>query len=64
MSEAEYIAVFNEELQWSIWPAYQPVPAGWTASSCRANREACLAFIRKEWLDLTPLSVTRALHRE
>jgi MbtH protein len=52
--------VVNHEEQYSIWPADQDLPAGWTAVGEPGSRESCLERIGELWTDLRPLSVRTA----
>ena len=49
------LAVINDELQYSIWPAWKALPAGWREVYSGAHSD-CLAFIKENWTDLRPRS--------
>ena len=55
-SEDRYRVVFNDELQYSIWPADSDTPAGWREDGFVGERSACLSHIAEVWTDLRPLS--------
>jgi len=55
-SEDRYRVVFNDELQYSIWPADIDTPAGWGGEGFMGERSACLSYIAEVWTDLRPLS--------
>jgi MbtH protein len=57
----EFVVVINDEGQYSIWPSYKTVPAGWQLEGMRGNKAACLAHIDEVWTDMRPLSLRRAL---
>ncbi|WP_435837769.1 MbtH family protein [Streptantibioticus parmotrematis] len=57
---APYAAVVNDEGQYSLWPAWRPLPAGWRDTGVHGDRQECLAHIERVWTDLRPLSVVRA----
>jgi MbtH protein len=57
----EFLVVINDEGQYSIWPSYKKVPAGWHLEGMRGNKAACLAHIDEVWTDMRPLSLRRAL---
>ena len=57
----EFVVVINDEGQYSIWPSYKTVPAGWRAEGKRGNKADCLAHIDVVWTDMRPLSLRRAL---
>ena len=57
----EYVAVINDEEQYSIWPVDRPIPAGWRAVDVRGTEESCLAYIEEHWTDMRPRSVRLAM---
>lgn len=57
----EYLVVVNDERQYSIWPSYRELPAGWSATGPRASREECLAWIESNWTDMRPRSLAEAM---
>ncbi|MDO3675435.1 MbtH family protein [Paenibacillus ehimensis] len=56
-TDSDYLVLINEEGQHSLWPAFIPVPQGWTAAFGQAAREACLDYIAAHWSDLRPRSL-------
>lgn len=57
----EYLVLVNREGQYSLWPDFRDVPAGWTAVGPRGNRKECLDWIDKTWTDMRPLSLVRQM---
>ena len=55
-----YYALVNDEGQYSLWPAFADVPAGWTIAFGEGDRQACLDHIEANWTDMRPLSLVRA----
>ena len=53
-------ALINDEGQYSLWPAFAPIPEGWRAVLENASRSACLSRIEEVWTDMRPLSLIRA----
>lgn len=53
--------VINHEEQYSIWPTYRDMPAGWQATGKRGTKADCLAHIDEVWTDMRPLSLRKAL---
>jgi MbtH protein len=53
--------VINHEEQYSIWPSYKPVPAGWSKVGKQGLKADCLAYIDATWTDMRPLSLRKAL---
>jgi MbtH protein len=54
-----YIVVMNHEEQYSIWPEWRALPAGWQATGKSGSKEECLAHIKEVWTDMRPLSLRR-----
>ncbi|MFM0268373.1 MbtH family protein [Paraburkholderia sediminicola] len=53
--------VINHEEQYSIWPDYKNVPAGWRLAGKQGKKEECLAWIDQAWTDMRPLSLRKAM---
>ncbi|MEU9822366.1 MbtH family protein [Pseudonocardia alni] len=52
-----FYALVNDEGQYSLWPAFAAVPAGWQVAHGPADRAACLAHVEQHWTDLRPRSL-------
>ena len=52
-----YIVVKNHEDQYSIWPDFKPIPAGWEDMQVRGSKTECLAHIKEVWTDMRPKSL-------
>jgi MbtH protein len=50
----------NHEGQYSLWPASQPTPNGWSVAHDTDSRVSCLEYIEKNWTDMRPLSLIEA----
>lgn len=59
--EGRFLVLVNNEGQHSLWPAFADVPEGWETAHPEDTREACLAYIEKNWTDMRPLSLVRAM---
>ncbi|MER5822431.1 MbtH family protein [Streptomyces mirabilis] len=59
-ADAVYSVLVNDEGQYSLWPAFADIPAGWAAELVEADREACLAYIEEHWTDMRPKSLSEA----
>lgn len=57
LEDQQFIAVANDEEQYSIWPADKDIPAGWREAGCSGTRTDCLAFVERVWTDMRPLSL-------
>jgi uncharacterized protein YbdZ (MbtH family) len=58
---AEYCVLVNHEDQYSLWPAFREIPAGWTAVGPKGARQVCLDWIEKHWTDMRPKSLREAM---
>ena len=55
--DGEYYALVNDEGQYSLWPAFADIPAGWAVAHGKGSRRACLAFVEENWTDMRPKSL-------
>ncbi|MDE1182647.1 MbtH family NRPS accessory protein [Paraburkholderia sp.] len=53
--------VVNHEEQYSIWPDFKAVPAGWRAVGKEGTKDECLQHIEAVWTDMRPLSLREAM---
>jgi len=53
----DYLVLVNHEGQYSLWPDFVDVPAGWTVVGPHAKRQECLAWIEENWTDMRPKSL-------
>lgn len=59
--DANYLVLVNDEGQHSLWPEFVDVPAGWTVSFGPEPRQACLDYVERNWTDMRPASLVRAM---
>ncbi|WP_394836379.1 MbtH family NRPS accessory protein [Pendulispora rubella] len=59
--ETVYVVVMNHEEQYSIWPDYKDLPAGWNAVGKKGPKKDCLSYIDEVWTDMRPLSLRVAM---
>ena len=55
-----FFALINHEGQYSLWPQFAPVPAGWTVQFGPDKHAACLEYIERVWTDMRPRSLIEA----
>jgi MbtH protein len=60
-AEGSYRVVVNVEGQYSIWPDFLPIPAGWTPTGFEGAKGDCLAHVDAVWSDMTPRSARRRI---
>jgi MbtH protein len=59
--DATYLVLVNDEGQHSLWPAFAEVPTGWTAMLQESSRADALDYVEKNWTDMRPKSLIRAM---
>jgi len=59
-----YKVVVNHEEQYSIWPDGREVPLGWRDVGKSGTKEECLAYIKKVWTDMRPLSLRKKMEED
>ena len=62
--EGEFCVLMNDEEQYSLWPTFKDVPAGWTAVGPRGARHLCLDYIEEHWTDMRPRSLVLQMERD
>jgi MbtH protein len=58
---ATFYVLANDEEQYSLWPAFVAVPAGWRVVFGEDTRAQCLAYVETNWTDLRPRSLRDAM---
>jgi len=56
-----YLVLINDELQYSLWPAFADVPDGWNIAKDKSSRQECLDYIEANWTDMRPRSLIEAM---
>lgn len=60
-NDGVYLVLINDEQQYSLWPAFADVPAGWQIAKSEASRQDCLDYIEATWTDMRPRSLVEAM---
>ncbi|ABM14623.1 MULTISPECIES: MbtH family protein [Mycolicibacterium] len=60
-SARTFYVLVNDEEQYSLWPAFADVPAGWRVVFGESTRADCLAYVEETWTDLRPRSLRDAM---
>lgn len=60
----EFIVLVNEELQYSLWPSFREVPAGWSTVGTQGSRKECLDYIEENWVDMRPRSLVDQMNED
>jgi MbtH protein len=50
--EGTYMAIVNDEDQYSIWPTNRELPLGWREAGKQGPRDEVLAWIKEVWTDM------------
>jgi MbtH protein len=59
--EGVYSVLVNDENQYSLWPTFADVPAGWEVVLSEMPRQECLDFIELTWTDMRPRSLVEQM---
>jgi uncharacterized protein YbdZ (MbtH family) len=61
--DGRFLALVNDEGQYSLWPTFAEVPAGWEIAYGEDTRQACLDYIEENWTDMRPMSLVREMEQ-
>ena len=61
--EGEFCVLVNDEGQYSLWPTFKDIPAGWSAVGPRGARQECLDYIEHAWTE-RPKSLIAQMERD
>jgi MbtH protein len=61
---AIFSVLVNDEGQFSLWPAFADVPAGWSIAYDEDSQELCLEYIERTWRDMRPRGLASEMERE
>jgi MbtH protein len=56
-----YWVLINHEKQYSLWPQFADIPAGWQCVYGLDSRSNCLKYIEENWVDMRPLSLIQGM---
>ncbi|MFE5405548.1 MbtH family protein [Streptomyces sp. NPDC056580] len=59
-----FFVLANDEEQYSLWPAFAEIPAGWRAVFGEEGRAECLDFVENNWTDMRPRSLRVAMEAD
>ncbi|WP_369036312.1 MbtH family protein [Streptomyces adonidis] len=59
--EGLFLVLLNEEGQYSLWPAFVDIPAGWVIALGETDRKTCLEYVKSNWTDMRPKSLVTAM---
>lgn len=58
---AIFKVLINNEAQYSLWPAGQQVPTGWTEVGFMGSMQECSDYVDQHWTDMRPLSLQKTM---
>lgn len=59
--DGRFLVLRNDEGQYSLWPSFIDVPAGWHVAHEEDSRAACLQYIEDNWTDMRPNSLIASM---
>jgi MbtH protein len=62
--DIQFKVVANHQEQYSIWPEFKKIPAGWIAVGPEGHREECLQYVEKIWTDMRPKTLRDKMKKE
>ncbi|MEV0174683.1 MbtH family protein [Streptomyces sp. NPDC050803] len=60
-ADGKYVVLVNDEGQYSLWPSFVEVPAGWNVVVPETDRQTCVDYINENWTDMRPASLIAAM---
>lgn len=61
-----FLVLINDEEQYSLWPTFADVPAGWHTvfgGPDGTDRDSALAYVEQNWTDMRPKSLREQMDR-
>jgi MbtH protein len=62
--EGGFAVLINDQGQYSLWPSFAVVPAGWSVALAETDRRSAVDFIERNWTDMRPKSLVKAMEPE
>jgi MbtH protein len=59
--DGRFYVLVNSEDQYSLWPAFAEIPAGWTVASSEADRQSSVDYVNEHWTDMRPKSLRESM---
>ena len=64
--DGRFLVLVNSEEQYSLWPTFAEVPAGWTVvfgGPDGTDRDSALRYVDENWTDMRPRSLREQMDR-
>ncbi|MFC5181379.1 MbtH family protein [Actinomadura harenae] len=59
--DGTFLVLRNDAGQYSLWPSFAEVPAGWTVAKTADTRAACAEYVETHWTDMRPAGLVEAM---
>jgi MbtH protein len=59
--DGQFYVLVNDEEQYSLWPTFAQVPAGWRIVFGAEDRRRCVDYVDATWTDMRPRSLREAM---
>jgi MbtH protein len=63
--DGRFLVLVNDEEQYSLWPTFAAVPAGWTVvfgGPDGTDRDSALRYVDETWTDMRPRSLRERMN--
>jgi MbtH protein len=60
-ADGRFLVLVNDEEQYSLWPAFAEVPAGWTVALAETDRQTAVDHVNENWTDMRPRSLRESM---
>ncbi|WP_029115223.1 MbtH family protein [Mycobacterium sp. URHB0044] len=63
--DGRFLVLVNDEEQYSLWPTFAAVPAGWAVAfggPDGVDRESALRYVDETWTDMRPRSLRERMN--
>jgi len=59
--DGRFHVLVNDERQYSLWPVFADVPAGWTVELADQDSATCHEYVEQNWTDMRPRSLAEVM---
>ncbi|MFB1297036.1 MbtH family protein [Mycobacterium sp. pW049] len=59
--DGTFFVLSNDEQQYSLWPTFADIPAGWQVVFGESTRADCLTYVEENWTDMRPRTLREAM---
>lgn len=53
-----FFVVKNDQAEFSLWPEFHPIPAGWQVQLGPTTRAACIDYVEQHWPSINPFQAS------